>query len=126
MSPSKQIKIICSTLGGIQYQSKRQLNAGHYSEKIWICVFLFGISFFIGFVRVYVLLGLFFLYVGGVYLFLGSICYSVVYYILGCLFGGVRDILNARAIYFTNRGSVGLTSVDRRTSLLSHLQYPVP
>ena len=27
---------------------------------------------------------------------------------------------------FTNRGSEGLTSADRRTSLLSRLQYPVP
>jgi hypothetical protein len=27
---------------------------------------------------------------------------------------------------FTNRGTMGLISVDRKTSLLSYLQYPVP
>ena len=33
----------------------------------------------------------------------------------------------ARAICgFTNHRNKGLTSVNRRTSLLSHLQYPVP
>ena len=30
-----------------------------------------------------------------------------------------------RNLLFTNRQNKGLTSVDRRTSLLSHVQYPV-
>ena len=43
--------------------------------------------------------------------------------------GGARH-RNARAISlrfrFTNRRNKGLISVDRKTSLLSYLQYPVP
>ena len=49
-----------------------------------------------------------------------------------CFLWGVRDsavsvrIQCVRAICITNRRNKGLTSADRRTSLLSCLQYPVP
>ena len=59
-------------------------------------------------------------YVGG-----GGLCFGVVY-----VGGGLRSELCfkvARAICgFTNHWNKGLISVNRRTSLLSHLQYPVP
>ena len=48
---------------------------------------------------------------------------------LGGVCGGARRfrLKNARAkCGFTNRRNKGLISVDRRTSLLSYLQYPVP
>ena len=41
------------------------------------------------------------------------------------LLGGCVTLKCPRDL-FTNRGSEGLTSADRRTSLLSRLQYPVP
>ena len=57
------------------------------------------------------------------------VCFVVMlfyFYILGfcCFLGGARH-RNARAIVFTNRQNKSLISVDRRTSLLSHVQYSV-
>ena len=47
--------------------------------------------------------------------------------VLGGAFMGVRGKFFAREFaVFTNRRNKGLISVDRRTSLLSYLQYPVP
>ena len=42
--------------------------------------------------------------------------------------GGNDRMVVCRAIcaFITNRWNKGLISVDRRTSLLSHVQYPVP
>jgi hypothetical protein len=37
----------------------------------------------------------------------------------------VGDAYFMRTICITNRQNTGLTSVDRKTSLLSHVQYPV-
>lgn len=42
----------------------------------------------------------------------------------GVVFGGGRDFWS-RTICITNRQNTGLISVDRKTSLLSHVQYPV-
>ena len=45
------------------------------------------------------------------------------------MFWGVAQGITARAqfaVLVTNHRNKGLTSVNRRTSLLSHLQYPVP
>ena len=38
----------------------------------------------------------------------------------------MRDAVFARNLRFTNHQNQGLISVDRKTSLLSHVQYPVP
>ena len=39
---------------------------------------------------------------------------------------GVFTAARAICVFITNRQNTGLISVDRRTSLLSHVQYPVP
>ena len=58
------------------------------------------------------------------------VCFVVncccLYFILGGLFfGGVRGIEMPARCVFTNRQNKSLISVDRRTSLLSHVQYSV-
>lgn len=57
-----------------------------------------------------------------------SIWVVIVVVVSVVVFGGARrfSLENARAIAVTNRRNKGLISVDRRTSLLSYLQYPVP
>ena len=50
-------------------------------------------------------------------------------FVVNVLFGGCGRLLVARflfAVCHTNRRNKGLISVDRRTSLLSYVQYPVP
>ena len=47
----------------------------------------------------------------------------------GVIWGGGNDrmvVCRAICAFITNRWNKGLISVDRRTSLLSHVQYPVP
>ena len=47
----------------------------------------------------------------------------------GVIWGGGNDrmvVYRAICAFITNRWNKGLISVDRRTSLLSHVQYPVP
>ena len=69
--------------------------------------------------------------------FIGVICFMCfVCFVLGVvLWGGTLQIAllqnnNTSAIavclFHTNQRNKGLISVDRRTSLLSHVQYPVP
>ena len=54
----------------------------------------------------------------------------VVLWLLCCVVLGVRGYFcfekRPRNLRYTNRRNKGLISVDRRTSLLSYLQYPVP
>ena len=56
----------------------------------------------------------------------GDVVWGVVHVVFlgGCCFGGGRDFWS-RTICITNRQNTGLISVDRKTSLLSHVQYPV-
>jgi len=52
----------------------------------------------------------------------------VFFFLIGVfgVFGGARQVIAREFAVFTNRRNKGLISVDRRTSLLSYLQYPVP
>ena len=66
-------------------------------------------------------------------------CYYLVFVIVVCLFiGGGRGVRielsktfsrsagSIAQVFHTNLRNKGLISVDRRTSLLSHVQYPDP
>ena len=55
-------------------------------------------------------------------------CFLGGVYLIGVFggFGGARQVNAREFAVFTNRRNKGLISVDRRTSLLSYLQYPVP
>ena len=57
----------------------------------------------------------------------GFVCFIVFVFLLywGELFWGVRGIEMPARCVFTNRQNKSLISVDRRTSLLSHVQYSV-
>ena len=62
------------------------------------------------------------------YEYLKCVCFIGVFFGLGC-FGGCEAVLvrkRPRDCGLQIAGTKGLISVDRRTSLLSYLQYPVP
>lgn len=72
-----------------------------------------------------------YLKLGWFYLLLSLfILFSWVMFLLGWFGLGVRGYFcfekRPRNLRYTNRRNKGLISVDRRTSLLSYLQYPVP
>ena len=104
--------------------TQRQLLVFHYIEKNWFCFVWVRFFFKLGvFCYCYICLGLYW-----VIIYVDMDClYIECFYFWGVcvVWGGAWHIKCPRDL-FTNRGSVGLTSVDRRTSLLSHLQYPVP
>lgn len=55
------------------------------------------------------------------------VCYIVVYIIYGGVRGNSNQMHDLKTrVFDTNRRNKGLISVDRRTSLLSYLQYLVP
>ena len=91
-----------------------------WALKTWSNSIVFTIWGFFLVIVVFITIRVFLL----LFLIIGVVCLGC----LGCLvyvWGGAWHFKCPRDL-FTNRGSVGLTSADRRTSLLSRLQYPVP
>ena len=81
-------------------------------------MFALQLVFVFVFVFVFVCLGFFLI----VFVF-SCVCFGG-----GCLMGVRGNFIEVPAQFavFTNHRNKGLISVNRRTSLLSHLQYPVP
>ena len=71
-----------------------------------------------------------FYWLGGLFWVLGVFCVWVFVFVFVFWVGGWRNRPKPNAARFahfgTNHRNKGLISVDRRTSLLSHVQYPVP